>query len=111
MASSTSIAKFFEWIVGQIPKYIDKRIVDEVGKIEVTNGKDGVSVVDTYIAADKHLVVKLSNGDEIDAGDISGLYGFGGNTVINTQLANNQITISAVAPDNPVVGQLWYDIS
>lgn len=35
-----------------------------------TDGQDGVSVVDAEIAADNSLVLKLSNGSEIDAGPI-----------------------------------------
>ncbi len=35
-----------------------------------TNGKDGVGVVDAEIAFDDHLVLKLSNGNEIDAGPL-----------------------------------------
>src|SRR3990172_9218974 len=34
------------------------------------DGKDGVSVVDAEVAADDHLVFKLSNGNIIDAGEL-----------------------------------------
>jgi hypothetical protein len=71
-------------------------------------GKDGVSVVDTWIAADNHLVVKLSNGKEIDAGAIDGVGKSG--MQINTQLANPQIIVSAVAPSNPSLNDLWLQI-
>lgn len=37
------------------------------------DGSDGVSVVDAQIDIDGHLVLTLSNGDEIDAGEIEGL--------------------------------------
>ena len=72
-----------------------------------TDGKDGVSVVNSYIAADGSLVLVLSDGNEIDAGDIGkSTSGY----QINTQLANEQITVSTTAPTNPQLNQLWYDI-
>lgn len=37
------------------------------------DGSDGVSVVDAQIDIDGHLVLTLSNGDEIDAGELEGL--------------------------------------
>lgn len=73
------------------------------------DGIDGISVVDSWIAADSHLVLRLSNGKEIDAGLIEG--DGKSSQVISTQLANEQITVSATAPTNPFIGQLWYDIS
>lgn len=36
-------------------------------------GQDGLSVVDAEIAVDNHLVLKLSDGSEIDAGALEGL--------------------------------------
>lgn len=49
-------------------------------------GKDGVSIVDTWIAADNHLVVKLSDGNEIDAGPIDSAKA---QQIIATQVASN----------------------
>ena len=37
------------------------------------DGEDGVSVVDAEVHPDGHLVLTLSSGDELDAGDIMGL--------------------------------------
>lgn len=37
------------------------------------DGEDGISVVDAQIDIDKHLVLTLSNGDEIDAGQLESL--------------------------------------
>jgi hypothetical protein len=73
-----------------------------------TNGKDGVSVVDAEIAADDHLVLKLSNGKEIDVGELpkpeaNGMVAVSGNAW--------QITVSATAPAHPQLNDLWLDIS
>ena len=73
------------------------------------NGKDGVSVVSSELAADGHLVFTLSNGEIIDAGDID-LIG-SRQMMVSTQLANDQITVSATAPESPQLNQLWLDIS
>lgn len=73
-------------------------------------GKDGISVVDGYIAADGHFVFKLSNGNEIDIGNPFALETFGKH-IINTQVAKNQITVSATAPASPQENDLWFDIS
>ena len=74
-------------------------------------GKAGVSVVDAEIAADNHLVLKLSNDKVIDAGDLSFGMENARNVQINTQLANYQITVSTTAPGSPQVNDLWLDIS
>ena len=79
----------------------------KAGKDGVQGG-DGVSVVDAEIAADDHLVLKLSDGNIVDAGELpvnrSG-------AIISTQLPNNQVYVSATAPANPSLNDLWYDIS
>lgn len=53
------------------------------------DGNDGVSIVDTYIAADDHLLVKLSDGNEIDAGSLSDILAAKMNTVISTSVSNS----------------------
>lgn len=75
------------------------------------DGKQGISITETYFAPDGHLMVKLSNGKEIDAGSPNEMGINAGNYQINTQLANEQIIISTTAPANPQLNQLWYDIS
>ena len=72
-------------------------------------GKDGVSVVDSEIAADNHLVFKLSDGRIIDAGELPEIGSGPGGVFV----AGNawQITVSATAPANPEVNALWLDIS
>lgn len=74
-------------------------------------GKDGVSVVDAEIAADDHLVMKLSNGNIVDAGELPGVSETKIQHIIATSMQNPQITVSATPPENPYYGQLWYDIS
>jgi hypothetical protein len=54
-------------------------------------------------------VLKLSNGEEIDAGDLAAIDGRV-RQVINTQLANPQIVVSSVAPSNPQINDLWLQI-
>ena len=71
------------------------------------DGKSGISVVDAEIAADDHLVLKLSNGKELDAGELPKAQTDGVFVSGNAW----QITVSATAPSNPSVNQLWLDIS
>lgn len=71
-------------------------------------GKDGVSVVDAEIAVDDHLVLKLSDGKEIDAGELPKANTNGGVFVSGNAW---QITVSATPPENPYINQLWLDIS
>jgi hypothetical protein len=85
-------------------------IAGENGKNGV-DGNDGVSVKDAYIAADGHFVFQMSDGREIDVGNPLDYEISARNVQINTQVAMDQITVSATAPTNPVLNQLWYDIS
>ncbi len=80
---------------------------DAVGK----NGKNGVSVVDAEIAADDHLVLKLSDGKIVDAGELPSMNSGKIQQILSTQVARDQITVSAVAPTTPQVNDLWLDIS
>ena len=73
-------------------------------------GLQGVSVVDAEVAIDGNLVLKLSDGNIIDAGEI--VQQVAKNSYFHSkQLANFQIVVSSVAPSNPSVNYLWYDIS
>lgn len=56
------------------------------------DGKNGVSVVDSEIAADDHLVLKLSNGKIIDVGELPGMSTGRIQQIINTQVStiNNE---------------------
>ena len=74
-------------------------------------GKHGVSVIDAEIAADDHLVLKLSDGEIIDAGELPGVDSSKIQHIISSQLPNNQVYVSATAPSNPSTNDLWYDIS
>jgi hypothetical protein len=82
----------------------DKGDPGPVGK----TGKTGVSVVDAEIAADGHLVIRLSDKSIIDAGEL--IQSPKHSMLVSTQLANYQITVSADAPTNPQVNDLWLDI-
>jgi len=77
----------------------------KVGK----SGKNGVSVVSANIAMDDHLVLKLSDGKEIDAGELPMKDAQSGGVFVSGNAW--QITVSAVAPSSPEVNQLWLDIS
>ena len=79
---------------------------DGVGK-DGKQGKDGVSVVDAEIAVDDHLVIKLSNGKEIDAGELPKA---DVQHIISSQLPNNQIYVSSTPPSNPSINDLWLQI-
>lgn len=72
-------------------------------------GKDGVSVVDAEIAVDSHLVLKLSDGKIVDAGELPQAKGESGGVFVSGNAW--QISVSAVAPSNPQVNDLWLDIS
>lgn len=72
-------------------------------------GKAGVSVVDAEVAADGNLVLKLSDGKLIDAGELPKA----GSTTGGVFVAGNawQIAVSSTAPSSPQVNDLWLDIS
>lgn len=75
---------------------------------EGADGNTGVSVVDSEVALDGHLVLTLSNGKIIDAGEI-----ITEKVKDRVFVAGNawQVIVSSVAPANPQINQLWYDIS
>ena len=72
-------------------------------------GKEGVSVVESEIAIDGHLVFKLSDGRIIDAGPLPEPSASDPAVFV----AGNawQIQVSAAPPTNPQVNDLWLDIS
>ena len=72
-------------------------------------GKAGVSVVDAEVAADGNLVLKLSDGKIIDAGELPKVGGANGGVFVSGNAW--QITVSSTAPPNPQLNQLWYDTS
>ena len=74
-------------------------------------GVQGVSVVDAEIAVDDHLVLKLSNGKVVDVGELPSVDKGKIQHIISTSLQNQQIYVSATAPSNPSVNDLWLDIS
>ena len=72
-------------------------------------GVQGVSVVDAEVAADDHLVLKLSDGKIIDAGELPRFDSWKIQQIISTSLQNQQIVVSDVAPANPSLNDLWLD--
>jgi hypothetical protein len=81
----------------------------DTGKVG-PKGPKGVSVVDAEVALDGNLVLKLSDGNIIDAGEIVQQVTKSSQTYLK-QLSNFQIVVSSTAPPNPQLNQLWYDIS
>jgi hypothetical protein len=81
---------------------------DGIGKAGQA-GKQGISVVDAEIAIDDHLVLKMSDGKEIDAGELPKAGNSGGSVFVSGNAW--QITVSSTAPSNPELNQLWFDIS
>ena len=117
-AVTVTVGKVLERLIARVDTHEIKTLIplrdgvdgrdgkDAVGK----NGKNGVSVVDAEIAADDHLVLKLSDGKIIDAGELPKADGTQSSSV---HVSGNayQITVSTVAPVSPQVNDLWLDIS
>lgn len=74
-------------------------------------GENGVSVVGADIAPDEHLVLNLSNGNIIDAGKLPKAKAAAGKDRVHVAGNSYQIAVSATAPSNPQVNDLWLDIS
>lgn len=74
-------------------------------------GADGVSVVGADIAPDEHLVLNLSNGNIIDAGKLPKAKAAAGKDRVHVSGNAWQVTVSATAPSNPAVNDLWLDIT
>ena len=79
----------------------------KVGK----QGQDGISVVGAEVAPDDHLVLNLSNGNIIDAGKLPKAKTVVGKDRVHVAGNSYQIAVSATAPSNPQVNDLWLDIS
>lgn len=74
------------------------------------DGADGVSVVDAKVDFDNSLVIKLSDGTEIDAGQLN-VGQAGSNVSVIQQYSGPTTTVSATEPASPQVGDIWFDIS
>lgn len=81
------------------------------------DGEDGVSVVDAEVHPDGHLVLTLSNGAELDAGDIMGLLPkkgatkvaiFGGGSDHDLNLDSNALTATFTAAASLTAGDICY---
>ena len=68
------------------------------------DGKDGISVVDSEVDLDGHLVLKLSNGKVLDAGPLPELKAKQAPVAVSGNAW--QVTVSATAPANPQLNDL-----
>ena len=75
------------------------------------DGQDGVSVVGAEVAPDEHLVLNLSNGNIIDAGKLPKAKAAAGKDRVHVSGNAWQVTVSATAPSNPALNDLWLDIT
>lgn len=75
------------------------------------DGQDGVSVVGAEVAPDEHLVLNLSNGNIIDAGKLPKAKATAGKDRVHVSGNAWQVTVSATAPSNPALNDLWLDIT
>lgn len=74
------------------------------------DGADGVGVVGAEVALDNSLVLRLSDGSEIDAGQIN-VQGKGdGQTILKQQYAGPRIYVQTEEPIGASPGDLWYQI-
>lgn len=65
--------------------------------VDGVDGKDGVSIIDAYIDFDGSLVIKLSDGKEINAGDVE-ISGQSKENVIQL-LKNGALSLNELLPD------------
>jgi hypothetical protein len=82
--------------------------------VDGKDGIDGISVVDASVDVDGHLTITLSNGDEIDAGDLTLFLGNdrievrssvgGGSSSSDLDLTSNAITATFVAGEALTAG-------
>lgn len=74
------------------------------------DGSDGVGIESVEVTFDNSLVVRLTDGSEIDAGEIQ-VRGAGTQTAVIQQYAGPKIFVQATQPDSASVGDIWFDIS
>lgn len=76
------------------------------------DGKDGISVINAEIAMDGSLVLYLSDGSEIDCGEINTAKTENIYKSLTAGGSNGpKITVSTIAPVSPNTGDIWFDIS
>ena len=85
--------------------------------VDGKDGIDGISVVDASVDVDGHLTITLSNGDEIDAGDLTLFLGNdrieirssgGGSSSSDLDLTSNAITATFVAGEALSAGDICH---
>lgn len=79
------------------------------------DGKDGVGIVNAEIDFDGSLKLKLSDGNEIDAGSVYNTLDSSSSTsmpaVLKQIAAGPRIYVQATTPTDAQVGDIWFDIS
>lgn len=77
-----------------------------------TDGEDGVGIDSVEVTFDNSLVVRLTDGREIDAGEIN-VQGAGAaqQPTLIQQYNGPRIYVQATEPTGASVGDIWYDIS
>lgn len=77
------------------------------------DGTDGVGIADVEVTFDNSLLVRLTDGREIDAGEIN-VQGAGSSAQpvqVIQQYAGPRIFVQATEPTGASVGDIWFDIS
>lgn len=82
---------------------------DGVDGLNGKDGKDGISVIDAQVDFDGSLVIKLSDGSELDVGKVTGDSSDKGMTVLQ-QTSGQKVYVQSTAPDNPQPNDIWYQI-
>lgn len=76
------------------------------------DGSDGIGIDSVEVTFDNSLVVRLTDGTEIDAGEIN-IQGAGSSqpATLIQQYNGPRIFVQATEPTGASVGDIWYDIS
>lgn len=76
------------------------------------NGNDGIGIASVEVTFDNSLLVRLTDGTEIDAGYITvESQGNGQSQVVVQQYSGPKIFVQATAPDGAQPGDIWLDTS
>jgi hypothetical protein len=76
------------------------------------NGTDGVGIAGVEVTFDNTLLVRLTDGTEIDAGEIHVEQTSNGqSSVLVQQYAGPQVYVQPTAPTSANPGDIWFDTS
>lgn len=76
-----------------------------------SDGIDGVGIASVEVTFDNSLVVRLTDGSEIDAGEINVQGSSQPSTAVIQQYAGPRIFVQATTPVGAQAGDIWFDIS